>query len=464
MIRHWPGCFSFAQKWIITLLFREVQQSGERMEKTTMKYSASSVLVLAILVLALTGFLVPGFRTSENSENRTMATFDMVINPDPESVAYRDSPVERLDAALSDQFPFREKLIRKYLLLANYSENLSENLTTLFVPRVKGQYTLHTVGNYEQIENTDYITIRPHTKAMNSKMVAGHIEQIEHLHREFPDLGLYVYYVTQAFDTDWFDYYLGVKSIDRYQQIVDALPDYVKCCHLVYQDLDDYMNIHYKTDHHMNHRGALREYQDVYALLKEDYPMGEMMTPQSENRVSETYNFVYLGSYGRNLGDLYKGGYDEFFFYEYDFPEETYAVLNTDTLEETEVVMMGVYDEYREGKINRKIGSDHYINMYRTAVGADGTRYSEQYPYIIRNSKGNGVNLLICGDSYNRGMRDLLASHFDTLVYFDYRILRNIPIDYLIRRYDIDALLISSNTSMWRSDEYLLRFEEEGAE
>ena len=214
----------------------------------------------------------------------------------------------------------------------------------------------------------------------------------------------------------------------------------------------------------MNQRAALREYQDVNALLKEDYPMGEMMTPQSENRVSETYNFVYLGSYGRNLGDLYKGGYDEFFFYEYDFPEETYAVLNTDTLEETEVVMMGVYDEYREGKINRKIGSDHYINMYRTAVGADGTRYSEQYPYIIRNSKGNGVNLLICGDSYNRGMRDLLASHFDTLVYFDYRILRNIPIDYLIRRYDINALLISSNTSMWRSDEYLLRFEEEGAE
>ena len=149
-----------------------------------MKYSASVILVLAVLVLALTGFLVPGFRTAENSENRTMATFDMVINPDPESVAYRDSPVERLDAALSDQFPFREKLIRKYLLLSNFTENLSERLITLFIPRVKGQHTLRTVGNYELIDDTDYITIRPHTKLMNRKMVAGHIEQIEHLHRE----------------------------------------------------------------------------------------------------------------------------------------------------------------------------------------------------------------------------------------------------------------------------------------
>ena len=389
-----------------------------------------------------------------------MATFGMVFHPDPNSITYRASPVERLDAALSDQFPFRDIFVKRYLKIFNTSEVISSSIKKFFSPKLPNQYSLTAVGKYQLIEDTNYITEFPPMKLMDPDIVSRRVSQIERLHNEFPDLRLYVYYVSQAYDMPWWESYIGTKTADHFQQIIDAVPSYVKCSHLVYRNLDDYMDTHYKTDHHWNHRGAKRGYEDIYAMMSKDFPMGDLLVPLSENNVSETYDFVYLGSYGRGLGELYNGGYDSFSFYEYHYPEETCAILNTDTQEEIEAVSMGVYDEYREGNIKKDIGTDHYISMYRIAIGADGVRYSEQYPYIIRNKEGNGRNLLICGDSYNRGLRDLLASNFSTLVYVDYRILKNNPIDYLIKRYNIDTLLISSNTSMWDKEEYLFTFEE----
>ena len=429
-----------------------------------MRYRISTLLLFVVLCLILAAFFVPRFRTTESSENRTLATFSMVIHPDPDSVTYRESPVERLDAALSDQFPLREKLVRGYLRIINRSEQLSVSLARKLIPRMKDQYILHAAGSYELIEDTNYITAQPPISPMDENLVSRHVEQIEYLHRTVPELRFYVYYVTQAYDTDWFDNYLGTKTADNYRQILDAVPEYVRCGHLVYRDLDDYMNIHYKTDHHWNHLGSRRGYLDIYETMSKDFPMGEALVPQGEFNISEAYDVYYLGSYGRSLGDLYDGGYDSFSFYEYDFPEETYAILNTDTLEETEAVSIGSYDDYRDGWFDTEIGTDHYIELYYAAIDTDGNRYTEQYPYIIRNSSGNGRKLLICGDSYSRALRDPLAAHFDTLVYVDYRILKNIPVDYLIRRYDIDTLLINSNTSMWGNKNFFFRFEEEEAE
>ncbi len=424
-----------------------------------MKYRSSTMIVFALLILLLCSFFVPSLKM-ESSENRSMATFDMVIHPEPESITYRKSPVERLDAALSDQFPFREKLVKSYLGIFNTSEAIASSAVKSIMPKAENQYSLTAIGKYQMIEDTNYITEFPPTNPMNPDIVSLHVNQIERLHKEFPDLKFYVYFVSQAYDMPWWENYIGTKTADHYQQILDAIPSYVRCDHLVYRDLDDYMDMHYKTDHHWNHRGAQRGYEDIYTMMNKDFQMGDLLVPLSENRVSETYDFVYLGSYGRGLGELYKGGYDSFSFYEYDYPEETYAIFNSETHEEIEAVCMGIYDRYRKGKINKDIDTDHYITMYHIAIGVDGVWYAEQYPYIIRNTAGNGRNLLICGDSYNRAIRDLLASNFSTLVYVDYRVLKDNPIDDLIKRYNIDTLLISSHKSMWSTEEYMFTFEE----
>lgn len=423
-----------------------------------MRYKSSVVLVLLILLLCLISYVVPSIKM-ENSENRTLATFDMVFHPEEESVVYHESPIERLDAALSDQFPFREIAVKKYLSIFNSSENRFYRIAKLFAGKRSDQYALQTVGNYELIEGTGYIISCPETEPIDSTVVQKRIEQIRRIHEDYPYIGIFMYYVTQATDMPWFNDYLGTEAADHYKEILDLIPDYVKTDHLVYQNLSDYENIHYKTDHHWNHRGARRGYENLYNLLNQYYDLGEIRMPEKENTVSETYNFVYLGSYGRSLGELYKDGYDSFYFFEYDLPQRELAVINPETLEEIEMSEIGLYDEYKKGEINKDIGTDHYIVMYGTAEDKNGKKYEDgTYPFIIRNSKGNGKNLLIAGDSYNRAMRDLLASHFDTTVYLDRRINSKVPIDYVIEKYDIDILLISSSSGMWGAEEYLFTF------
>ena len=213
-----------------------------------MKHKCSVIIMFALLLLCMCSYLVPSLKM-ESSENRTLATFHMVFHPEEDSVVYHESPVERLDAALSDQFPFRESVVKKYLSLFNAFENMTYKAAKLFAHKKDDQYILHPVGNYELIENTGYITIRPSTNPMDTKAVQERVDQLERLHETYPELKMYVYYISQAFDMPWFNSYLGTAAADHYQEIVDAIPAYVRSNHLVYKDLDDYMDIHYKTDH-----------------------------------------------------------------------------------------------------------------------------------------------------------------------------------------------------------------------
>ena len=423
-----------------------------------MRYKSSAITIFALLLICMVSYLVPALKMA-SSENRTLATFYMIFRPEKDSIVYHETPVERLDAALSDQFPFRESVVKKYLSLFNMSENVTYKIAKLFAHKQDDQYILHAVGNYALIENTGYITVRPSTDPMDKIAVQERVKQLERLHEAYPELKMYAYYVSQAFDMPWFNSYLGTAAADHYQEIVDAIPEYVRSNHLVYKNLDDYMEIHYKTDHHWNHLGARRGYEDIYAMMSDDFDLGGLCVPAKENNVSETYDFDYLGSYGRSLGRLYNEGYDAFSFFEYDLPQRETSIINPETLEEIPATKIGLYDEYQRGEINKDIGTDHFIIMYGTARDAEGHGYSDgSYPVIIRNSEGNGKNLIITGDSYNRAMRDALASHFDTTVYLDYRTLSTVPIDYIIEKYNIDVLLISSHTSMWGSEEYLFTF------
>ena len=252
-----------------------------------MKYKGSVLIAFAVLLLFLVSFFIPSLKM-DSSENRTMATFGMVFHPEEDSVVYHSSPVERLDAALSDQFPFREFFVKKYLWFFNQSENCTARLTKK-LKLEKPQATLHAVGNYELIGETGYLTVYPGTEPMDSSIVQQHVDQMEHLHQLYPDLQFYVYYVSQAYDADWIEDFCGTKPADHYQEIVDAIPEYVKSDHLVYHDLDEYMDLHYMTDHHWNHRGARRGYEDIYAMMRNDMGLGEIRTPNAEIPTAEPF-------------------------------------------------------------------------------------------------------------------------------------------------------------------------------
>lgn len=427
-----------------------------------MKYRVTPLILLMLSLALLVSYALPFSARSENNENRTLATFGMILNPEKDSVVYRDSPVERLDAALTDQVAGRETLVNAYLNLFNSSENLVSAIRSALGGETNKEYTLKKIGSYVEIADTGYITQQPAGNPLNPEMIAGHTAQLDLLREKYPELKEYVYFVTQAYDTDWFDAYLGMETADHYEDIKAGLPEEVRSCKMVYQDLEDYMNLHFRTDHHWNHRGAQRGYEDIRAMMEKDFEMGPAVQPAEEINASERYGFGFQGSYAKNLGDLYPDGEEDFLFYRYDLPEYECAVVNQDTLKEKKVVEIGIYDRYAEGNIRTTEGTNHYSKLYGTAVDKKDKTYADtKYVFVIRNSEGNGRNLLICGDSYCRAVRDTLASHFSTTVTMDYRLFDNVPIDTLIEQYGIDTLLLCSNRSLWASESYRFIFGED---
>ena len=193
-------------------------------------------------------------------------------------------------------------------------------------------------------------------------------------------------------------------------------------------------------------------------MLSKDIDLGDMKSPKSLNKNSITYDYKYLGSYGQILGDLYKGGYDEFSFYEYDLPSRSTYIIDSN-LKEIKATKIGLMDEYINGDIDKDIGKDHYINMYGTAKDESGNSYADtDYSFVIKNNNSNKENLLMISDSYGRAIRDVLASQFNTTVYIDYRVLNKVPIDYLIEKYNITTILMNSNKTMWGNNEYFFTF------
>ena len=148
-----------------------------------MRYKGSVIIAFAVLVLILITYLIPSLKT-DNNENRTLATFRMVIHPEKDSIMYRDSPAERLDAALSDQFAYRETVVTRYMKFFNDTENLVYGIKKYLAGEEDLQYTFQVIGNYVTIEDTGYLTEYPSTEPLPEDSLKKHIDQLTYLHED----------------------------------------------------------------------------------------------------------------------------------------------------------------------------------------------------------------------------------------------------------------------------------------
>ena len=427
-----------------------------------MKYKSTTVGVAVLLLLIGLSYLIC---KEENGarENRTMATFTAVFKPSIDSVTYRETALERFEEALKDQFFTRDLALDIYL----GAENLASNAVSSIYAKLyrstddsSPQYMYEEIGSYMKIDGTDWICDKPYLDEVEDMRIQLHIEQIERLHRMYPQMKFYFYSVTQASNTGWFNDFLGVSVPDLYKQIIGLMPEYVKCSRLEYDNLEDYQTCHYKTDHHWNEKGAQRGYEDIYDMMDADLDLPGMRVPERKISFSELYGVEYKGSYARNLGSLYSA-YDDFSVYAYELPARTVYVIDPQIMKEIQVSELSLWKEYLGGEIDED--ADHYISFYGSAIADDGTVYNDrQAMFMIKNDDPEtDHNLLIFGDSYNRALRDVLASHFGTTVYLQRDIMTLVDIDVLIEKYDIDTFLISGSPGLLTVDEYIFPFADE---
>ena len=259
--------------------------------------------------------------------------------------------------------------------------------------------------------------------------------------------------------TQWFDSYLGITTPDHLEQIAHALPDNIKVKRLVYKDFEEYKNLFFASDHHLNYKGSLKTYQDIYEMISADFVLSEY-----KNAI-EIWDFTYLlgikyrGSRSQRLREKYNG-WDKFIVFEHNLGNRQTYALNPKTLKETPAIL-SLFDNYKKGSVCSDIYYDHYIHFYGDAILEDGVHVDDQnYIYIIRNNSKTGHNLLFITDSSGRAIRDVLGTHFDTFVYLDFRIISKIDIDYLINKYKTDIILINGFYDVWTNDKFVFRFSE----
>ncbi|MBQ7292944.1 MAG: hypothetical protein IJW79_04305 [Clostridia bacterium] len=335
-------------------------------------------------------------------------------------------------------------------------------------------YTYRKIGSLVAYNGTDYVGASPSKGVVNPANVQKHVDQYEKLLDVYPNLKFYSYFVTQMQDTPWFYDTFGVYP-DKHETIAQYLPEYMGVSRLIFSSFADYQDCYFKSDHHWAYKGSERAYRDVYAMMAEELELSPVKYPIETWNFSELFDVEYRGSRANNLRNNNYEAYDEFIAYEYDLGErETYVLrvnMGKDSSGKTIVgdytkeipVTMGLWERYKVGNIRKDKYFDHYINFYGRAYDASGKEYADSDNMFVIKNKDNGAkhNMLLVCDSSQRPYRDVLASHFGTLVTLDYRIIPYVPIDYIIDTYNIDVIFFGGQSFAWSgSNQYLFRFSE----
>lgn len=287
---------------------------------------------------------------------------------------------------------------------------------------------LEPAGDTYRINDTDYLTGYPRFEDANiSKNISIKARQLDEVAKRHPDIKVYAYYITKSQDLNWFDKSEGIKSFDYGVYLSDKLSSDVKYGRLNIPGLSEYEDWFYKTDHHWNHKGAYQGYLDVYQLMKEDFQLSEVKKPVKEQDFGG--GIFWYGSKAKS-GKIELSP-DDFRIYEYDLGPHT-SYLGDDQAE------LNLYDKYMNGDINRSKYAYHYIVYY----GYENDLIRHEFP-------GNKYNLLIIGDSNNRPMRKVLASHFSTIYFLDYRLLKDFDFDNMLKEKNIDAVLFMGELGFW---------------
>ncbi len=465
-----------------------------------------SIIILVVIVIMFSGILLFSEQIDISvEEGRNLATFDIVRNPvtDTDSVLYNEdkSFTERIEAVFKDQFPLRNKVMEKHLEINTKTAQIYDtywrtkfklydilgiqygidsNTDKLYprygFPRLKvpdkHSYTISKLGDYYRINGSDWLIDRVKTEKIQPSeqdAVLSTLSDIERLQSNYPAMKIYGFFIDQGNDLPWYENYMGTAAVDRSELVAQLAPESIKFSRMYYDDISDYRNLHYKSDHHWGHLGSERGYRIIHNMISEDIEISPVLNAVKEWNFTKSYGIKYKGSRAAKLRTLYDG-YDEFIVNEYDVGTRNTYVITPDNLDNEIPVRLTLMEEYRHGYISNEEFYDHYISFYGTAVSlaknSNGTlnTYSDgKYIFKIDNlDKSSGHNLLIIGDSNMRAVRDPLASHFDTAIYLDYRIMDSVYIDQIIDRYNIDILIIATQggTIWYKSDKdkYILRF------
>ena len=207
---------------------------------------------------------------------------------------------------------------------------------------------------------------------------------------------------------------------------------------LYMEDINEFDEYFFKTDHHWNSTGAYQGYLEMLELLEiKNGSLGERVEI-TDTRVIE--NLKSRGSMARVC--LIDRFYDEWQVLDTDLKEYKLYVNDEEPNE-----YFSQKDKYDNGEFPEDIYAPHYGNYYHGDYA--------KLQYIFENNTGK--NLLLIADSNSNAMEVYLASHFDNTYVLDTRMYTEFCgkeqwlSEFVTQNNISDVLILSSTNGIWRS-------------
>ena len=234
----------------------------------------------------------------------------------------------------------------------------------------------------------------------------------------------------------WLYFINNSRSMDFTEDLSQPNPVYLRICEMLtcadhtacleIDSFETYMSYFYQTDHHWNHRGSQKGYEDVIHWMLEGE---EPYQPVEE----VAFDVLYNGSYSKRTG--LNNATEPFTVYRYDLPEKASYVKGKKKT-------IGRKELYFAGKYKKDDKDAHWANFYGGDIGE----------LVYDTGMEDRENLLILCNSYGASVRDLISSHFHRTYVVDMREYMNttgksMRIREYIRDNQIDRVLILADVS-----------------
>ena len=358
----------------------ETARKGE--EQTVRKLNAGFIALFMLTLGAALGWLALDDRQVSALENRSLTAFPVFSVSGLLSGENQDT----LEKALGDHLPFSEE-IRGAVRSAEAAVLEAEQRALYRMkPELADGYSQITEGYYAWHGDEHRIVEKP---AERFSVPAG-AERFAERINALSGVRRVLYWIDNSRSVN-FD---RPETSDAREK-VRALYTCEESGVFRISGYEDYCRWFYQTDHHWNHLGSRRGYEEILALLKP----GEEALPSGEE---VSFPFVFNGSYARQTNRL--------------CADEPFRIYHT-SLPKMKVTLngkRGTYgrmDAYLKGRYADEPLTNHYSSCY-------GGEYGE---IVYDNGNEGRGNLLVIASSYSNPLNGLLASHFDRTVIIDPR-------------------------------------------
>lgn len=373
--------------------------------------------LMIFLFIIFTGFIKPIIKpiAVNYAENRTANQL-----PAFELSAFADKTFQdQYENAIADQLPLSSKMkkaektaelmMKLWYFQTDPSRFHRMNSGLLY----KDNYLLYTPRDFSKIkENLD-------------KKTANLNEAVKQL----PDIDFYLYYIEK--DTD-----MNFETNDKlqaYEYLTEKLDHRILTKKYEISSFDEFKQYFYQTDHHWNHRGSYKAYEEIASWMSDD----ELVVKSDEICM----NTVFSGSKAADIGGsaLLK---EQLCAYQYELkPHDIF--INGNKAER-----YGNYADYfHQGK---ETGS--YGDFYGSDAGLLEFDYHQE----------NKDNLLMIGESYDNAINEILASHFNHTYNVDLRNYerengKSFDIYEFVKTHHIDRILLIGNIDYYVMEEFNLK-------